>query len=126
MVTKDEVMSVLDQLGYVCLPADIDFLDLLIPKVGEDIMAALNTSAVPEEMHHDYVLAVCGDLLNIRRASGQLNLSALNFDGIKQITEGDTTIVYSENASSEMRFAELTACLEGWQKKIPRFRCLVW
>lgn len=123
---KDEVMELLDQLGYTCTESDIEFIDVLINKVASDIKAVTNTSDVPEEMHMDHVFAVAGELLMIKKGSGKLELSALSFDGIKSITEGDTSVTYADNETDEGKFNGLIAYLTNWHQKAISFRKLVW
>lgn len=124
---KEEIIDLLSQLGYE-YNEDRDgyLIDFLIIKVKEDILAAINTVEIPEEMHQDYIMGVCGELLQIMKTSGQLDLSALTFDGIETITEGDTTIGFSETNSNEATFSKLISYLTNWQSKVPHFRRLVW
>lgn len=124
---KDEVIALLSALNYEYNEeTDGYFLDFMITKVQNDILAAINTSDIPEEMHTDYVMAVCGEFLQLLKDSGRVDPSALSFDGISSIKEGDTTIEFFSGGSSDDKFSNLVDYLTRWREKVPRFRVLLW
>lgn len=125
LMTK-EVMEFLDKIQCVVYPGDETLIGILIDKVGSDLRSVTNLDEIPEDLHEDYVLAVAGELLLIKKGSGQLDLSALSFDGIKQISEGDTSVTFADDETAEGKFNSLIAYLLNWQEKAKRFRRMVW
>ena len=121
-----EVMDILDQIGYTCKPNDQTLIAILMDKISSDIKSYTNTVEVPAEMHYDIVLAVAGELLLIRKGSGQLEIANLRFEGFMSVKEGDTTITYAEGATDEAKFSSLIKYMTDWKKKALRFRRLVW
>lgn len=121
-----KVMEMLDQIGYTCTPKDEKLITFLTEKVESDILSYTNQSELPTQLEPDLILAVCGELLQFRKAEGTLDMGNLNFDGIKSLTEGDTSITFVESETDEAKFSKFVTYLTSWKRKALRFRRLVW
>lgn len=122
---KAEIMALIESLGYTILETDDALIDFFMRKVDSDIKSYTNQSVMPEAMHEDYVLAVCGEFLSLKKNSGEWETSAVSSDSIKSITEGDTTVTYAsaDNTSSvEIMLKKMT----DWEQKALCFRKMVW
>jgi hypothetical protein len=55
---------------------------------------------------------ICGEVLNAKFLSGQLELDALDLDGmIQSVKEGDTTVSFSAEGSDEAKLKGLLSWL---------------
>lgn len=121
-----EVMKLLDQVGYTCVPSDEELINLLLEKVETDMLSYMNLSELPEEMVHDLTIAVMGEFLSFKKNTGQLELSGLKFWGFSEIREGDTTVVTGSGQTEVAKFDEFVTYCGNWKDKAIRFRKLVW
>ena len=121
-----DVMKLLDQVGYTCIPSDEELISLLEEKVKSDMLSYMNLSELPEEMVQDLELAVMGEFLSFKKNTGQLELSNMKFWGFSEIREGDTTVVTGSGQTEVAKFEQFVSYCGNWKEKAISFRSLVW
>lgn len=76
------------------------------------VLNQINRQDIPEGLHEVVVDMICGELLNAKFLSGQLDLDSLNLDGmIQSVKEGDTTVNFSAEGSDEAKLKNLLSWL---------------
>jgi hypothetical protein len=76
------------------------------------VLNEINHQKIPEGLHEVVVDMICGELLNAKFLSGQLDLDSLNLDGmIQSVKEGDTTVNFSAEGSDEAKLKNLLSWL---------------
>ena len=85
--------------GYMVNPEKDDgYINILMEKVTSEIKNNTNQNAVPVGLYHVAVDMVCGEFLQLKSITGQLDETELNTAAvIKAISEGDTSITYAVN-----------------------------
>ena len=132
MVTREQVVKRLGQLGYVATAEDNDQIDFEMEKI---INYVLNYCNIPNEEDIPKILDVriidriCHEFLFYKKNAGELK--NFNYDAvIKQIKEGDTTIQYAVGQGEdtpENRFDSFVKQLkQGFDKWITPHRRLRW
>lgn len=129
MVTRENVIDRLAQLGYTATQADWEQLDFEITKYINYTLNYCNISEVPAIIEPRLIDRVCSDFLYYKKNSGSLN--GFNYDAvIKSIKEGDTTLTYAVGQGEdtpENRFDSFVKQLErGYDKWITPHRRLRW
>lgn len=129
MVTRDDVIDRLKQLGYVATETDYDQIDFELKKIINYTLNYCNIQEVPEIVEPRLIDRVCSDFLYYKKNSGSLD--GFNYDSvIKSIKEGDTTITWAVGQGEdtpENRFDAFVKQLErGYDKWICPFRRLRW
>lgn len=121
-----EVTLRLESLGYNVDFADEEILLYLQNKIERELCNACNTSKVPDGLHYAVVERICGELLKSKYQTGRLNQISVQ-PAIKSISDGDTSITYSEADSSQKQFNTLISNLsKSGANDIPKFRKLKW
>ena len=73
------------------------------------VLNEINHATVPDELFEVVVDMICGEMLNAKFLSGQLDLTALDLNGMVQsVKEGDTQVNFSSEGSDE---AKLICCV---------------
>lgn len=129
MVTRDDVINRLKQLGYTASENDFSHIDFELNKTVDYVMNHCNITAIPEILHRRIADRVCSDFLYFKKNSG--SLAGFNYDAvIKSIKEGDTQIQYAVGQGEdtpENRFDAFVKALErGFDKWITPHRRLRW
>ena len=129
MVTSDDVIDRLKQLGYVATETDYDQIDFELKKIIDYTLNYCNIQEVPEIVEPRLIDRVCSDFLYYKKNSGSLD--GFNYDSvIKSIKEGDTTITWAVGQGEdtpENRFDAFVKQLErGYDKWITPHRKLRW
>lgn len=76
------------------------------------VLNEINHQTVPEGLFEVVVDMICGELLNAKFLSGQLDLDSLDLDGmIQSVKEGDTTVNFSAEGSDEAKLKNLLSWL---------------
>jgi hypothetical protein len=76
------------------------------------VLNEINHQTVPDGLHEVVVDMVCGEVLNAKFLSGQLDLTSLDLDGmIQSVKEGDTTVSFSAEGSDESKLKGLLSWL---------------
>lgn len=129
MVTRDNVIDRLNQLGYTASAEDYDHIDFELKKIINYTLNYCNIQDVPEIIEPRLIERVCGEFLYYKKNSG--SLEGFNYEAvIKQIKEGDTSITYAVGQGEdtpESRFDSFVKHLErGYDKWITPHRRLRW
>lgn len=132
MVTREDVIGRLSQLGYTATENDYDQLDfdiILTINYTLDYCNLTDVTEIPELIYPRMIDRICATFLFNKKNSG--TMEGFDYDAaIKSIKEGDTTIQYVAGQGEdtpENRFDSLVKQLErGYDKWITHFRRLQW
>ena len=130
MVTRENIIDRLKQLGYVATDSDNDQIEFELTKITNYVVNNFTrTEPIPEILDPRIIDRVCSDFLYYKKNSG--SLEGFNYDAvIKQIKEGDTTIQYAVGQGEdtpENRFDGFVKTLErGFDKWCTPHRRLQW
>lgn len=129
MVTRENVVERLGQLGYTATEEDYPSIDFEMNKTLNYVKNYCNITIIPDILDPRIVDRICGDFLFYKKNSGSLN--GFNYDAvIKSIKEGDTTVSYAVGQGEdtpENRFDSFVKSLErGFDKWITPHRRLRW
>ncbi|MBO7393117.1 MAG: hypothetical protein J6U98_02820 [Abditibacteriota bacterium] len=100
-MTAADVIARLAQLGYTATESDAAAIEASIVRADTYIKAFCHIDSIPTELEPYAIDRACGEFLSDRRyiaASGEGGNA-----GIKRITEGDTTIEYSDSTTASGR-----------------------
>lgn len=129
MVTLENVITRLKQLGYEVTDADNEQVEFELTKTLNYVKNYCNITIIPEILDQRIIDRVCSDFLYYKKNSGSLN--GFNYDAvIKQVKEGDTSITYAVGQGEdtpENRFDSFVKNLErGFDKWLTPHRRLRW
>ena len=129
MVTIEQVIDRLGQLGYSYTQNDAETVEFELAKILDYVMNFCNITEIPEILDKRIIDRVCGDFLYYKKNSG--SLEGFNYEEvIKSIKEGDTTITYAVGQGEdtpENRFDAFVKQLErGFDKWLTPHRRLRW
>lgn len=129
MVTRDNVIDRLKQLGYVATESDYEAIDFELNEVINYTLNYCNITEIPEIVEPRLINKVCSYFLYYKKNSG--SLEGFNYDAvIKSIKEGDTTVNYAVGQGEdtpENRFDAFVKKLElSYDKWITPHRRLRW
>lgn len=129
MVTRDNIIDRLKQLGYTTVESDYDAIDFELQEVINYSLNHCNIDEIPEIVEPRLVDRVCSQFLYYKKNSG--SLPGFNYDTvIKSIKEGDTTITYAVGQSEdtpENRFDAFVKKLETtYDKWLTPHRKIRW
>lgn len=129
MVTREQVISRLGQLGYTVSEADNSAIDFELTKILNYVKNYCNITSIPDILDPRITDRVCGEFLFYKKNSG--SLEGFNYDAvIKSIKEGDTTLTYAVGQGEdtpENRFDTFVKHLErAFDKWITPHRRLRW
>lgn len=98
--------------GYVPTDADSWMIAYSIKGTINHVLNQINHSTVPEGLLEVVVDMVCGEVLNAKYTSGQLEMDSLDLDGmIQSVKEGDTQVNFSAEGSDETKLKSLLSWL---------------
>ena len=130
MVTQEDVIDRLKQLGYNATESDYNQIDFELKKIINYVINNFTRNDnIPEILDPRIIDRVCSDFLYYKKNSG--SLEGFNYDAvIKSIKEGDTTITYAVGQGEdtpENRFDAFVKSLErGFDKWCTPHRRLIW
>lgn len=129
MITLEQIVERLGQLGYTVTENDHNHIDYELNKTINYVLNFCNITDIPEILNPRIIDRVCGDFLFYKKNSGSLD--GFNYDAvIKSIKEGDTTITYAVGQGEdtpENRFDSFVKSLDrGFDKWITPHRRLRW
>ena len=129
MVTRENIVERLKQLGHIPSESDYEQIDFELNKILNYVKIYCNITEIPEILDPRIIDRVCADYLFYKKNSGQLD--GFNYDvAIRSIKEGDTQVQYAVGANEdtpESRFDSFVKQLErGFDKWCTRYRRLKW
>ena len=129
MVTRQNVIDRLKQLGYSYTETDNEQIDFELEMTLNYVKNYCNITEIPEILDKRITDRACAYFLFYKKNSGSLD--GFNYDAvIKSIKEGDTTLTYAVGQGEdtpENRFDSFVKSLErGFDKWITPHRRLRW
>lgn len=129
MVTVEQVVKRLEQLGHVATENDTEAIEFELDKILNYVKNFCNITEIPEILDPRIIDRVCCEFLFYQKNSGQLE--GFDYDAvIKELKEGDTTVKYaigSDGDTPESRFDKFLNKMErGFDKWITPHRRLRW
>ena len=129
MVSVKQIADRLQQLGYSANANDYSHIEFELNKIINYTLNYCNILEIPTIVEPRLIDRVCSEFLYLKKNSGELE--GFNYDAvIKQIKEGDTTLVYAVGQGEdtpENRFDSFVKQLErGYDKWITPHRRLRW
>ena len=110
--TVDSVINRLVSFGYVPTEEDAWMIAFSTKGTVNHVLNEINHQKVPDGLVEVVVDMICGEVLNAKFLSGQLELSNLDLDGIVQsVNEGDTSVTFSAEGSDESKLKGLLSWL---------------
>lgn len=126
--TVEAVVKRLVSFGYI--PTDVDTWVIAYSVKGtvNHVRNTTNQTAVPDELFEVVVDMICGEVLNAKFLSGQLELTDLDLDGmIQSVKEGDTQVNFSAEGSDEAKLKGLLSWLiQGKGSDLLCYRKMRW
>lgn len=129
MITIENIIDRLKQLGYTVVETDYEQINFQLNYVINYTLNYCNITEIPEIVEPRLIDRVCCDFLFYKKNSGTLD--GFNYDTvIKSIKEGDTTVTYAVGSGEdtpENRFDSFVKKLErGYDKWLVPHRRLRW
>ena len=110
--TVDSVIQRLVSFGYAPTEDDAWIIAYSIKGTVNHVLNQINRSEIPNGLFEVVVDMACGEVLNAKYGSGQLELANLDLDGmIQSVAEGDTTVSFSAEGSDESKLKNLLSWL---------------
>lgn len=123
----NEVKERLLQLGYTVKESDKTALLFCCNRVEEHIKNVCNVSTVPEELYYKSIDMTCGEFLGGKLAVGELDgYTAEDNRLIKTITEGDTTVTYTDGTDGYTALKNFVSSLSAADSELYSFRKMRW
>lgn len=122
------VVNRLVSLGYTPTDEDSWMIAYSIKGTVNHVLNQINHSTVPEGLVEIVVDMVCGEFLNAKFLSGQLDLNALDLDAmIQSVSQGDTSVSFSAEGSDETKLKGLLSWLiHGKEGDLICYRKMRW
>ena len=122
------VVERLVSLGYTPTDEDTWVIAFSMQKTVNHVLKQINHTTIPEGVAETVVDMICGEFLNAKFLSGQLDLTGLDLDGmIQSVSQGDTSVSFSAEASDETKLKGLLSWLiHGKEGDLICYRKMQW
>jgi hypothetical protein len=122
------VVNRLVSLGYTPTDEDTWVIAFNIQKVTNHVLNQTGHETVPEGLVEMVVDMICGEFLNSKFLSGQLDLTCLDLDGmIQSVSQGDTSVSFNAEGSDETKLKGLLSWLiHGKEGDLICYRKMRW
>ena len=122
------VVERLVSLGYTPTDEDTWVIAFNIQKTVNHVLNQINHKTIPEGLVETVVDMICGEFLNSKFLSGQLDLTSLDLDGmIQSVKQGDTQVNFSAEGSDEAKLKGLLSWLiQGKGSDLLCYRKMRW
>lgn len=108
----EDVVQRLVSFGFIPTDEDAWVIAFSIKGTVNHVLNEINHQTVPDGLREVVVDMICGEMLNAKFLSGQLDLNGLDLDGIIQsVSEGDTSVSFSAEGSGESKLKGLLSWL---------------
>lgn len=126
--TVDSVIQRLVSFGYEPTDSDAWMIAYSTKGTVNHVLNEINHSVIPDGLAEVVVDMICGEVLNGKFLSGQLDMTALDLNGIVQsVKEGDVQVNFSAEGSDEQKAQELFKWLiEGKGSDLLCYRKMRW
>ena len=127
-IFTEDVIKRLVSFGYTPTEEDAWMIAYTTKGTVYRVLNEINHAVVPDGLFEVVVDMICGEVLNAKFLSGQLDLNSLNLDGmIQSVTEGDTTVSFSAEGSDEAKLKGLLSWLiQGKGSDLLCYRKMRW
>ena len=124
----EDVVRRLVSFGFVPIEEDAWMIAYSIKGTVNHVLNKINHSLIPEGLVEIVVDMICGEVLNAKFLSGQLDMAALDLDGmIQSVKEGDTQVNFSTDGSDETKLKGLLSWLiQGKGSDLLCYRKMRW
>ena len=107
-----DVVERLVSFGYTPAESDSWMIAYSIKGTVNHVLNEINHQTVPEGLFEVVVDMICGEVLNAKFQSGQLDMNSLDLNGmIQSVKEGDTQVNFSAEGSDEAKLKNLLSWL---------------
>ena len=122
------VVNRLVSLGYAPTDEDTWVIAFVMQKSTNHILNQTNHKTIPEGLVEIAVDMICGEFLNSKFLSGQLDLTSLDLDGtIQSVSQGDTSVSFDAEGSDESKLKALLSWLiHGKEGDLICYRKMQW
>lgn len=122
------VVNRLVSLSYTPTDEDTWVIAFCIQKTVNHVLNQINHETIPEGLVEIVVDKICGEFLNSKFLSGQLDLTCLDLDGmIQSVKLGDTSVNFSAEGSDEAKLKGLLSWLmHGKEGDLICYRKMRW
>jgi hypothetical protein len=111
-VFTEDVVNRLVSFGYIPTEEDAWMITYTAKGTVNHVLNEINHIKVPDGLHNVVVDMICGEVLNAKYRSGQLDMTCLDLDGmIQSVQEGDTTVSFRAEGSDESKLEGLLSWL---------------
>ena len=126
--TVEAIVKRLVSFGYIPTDADTWMIAYTTKGTVNHVLNETNRTTVPEELFEVVVDMVCGEVLNAKFSSGQLELTDLDLNGtIQSVKQGDTQVNFSAEGSDEAKLKGLLSWLiQGKGSDLLCYRKMRW
>jgi hypothetical protein len=77
------------------------------------VLNQINDQKVPTGLKEIVVDMICGEVMNVKYTTGQLDMETVNLDGaIHSVQQGDTTVTFATNGSNESGGSSMTDLID--------------
>ena len=127
-IFTENVMNRLVSFGFNPTEEDAWMIAFSTKGTVNHVLNEINHQTVPVELFEVVVDMVCGEVLNAKFQSGQLDLTGLDLNGmIQSVKEGDTTVSFSAEGSDESKLNSLlTWLIQGKGCDLLCYRKMRW
>ena len=124
----EDVVKRLVSFGYIPTDADTWVIAYSTKGTVKHILNEINRQTVPDGLTEVVVDMICGEVLNEKFLSGQLDLTNLDLDGmIQSVKQGDTQVNFSAEGSDEAKLKGLLSWLiQGKGSDLLCYRKMQW
>lgn len=124
----NDVLERLVSFGYMPSDADDWLITYSTKGTVNHVLNEINHTTIPEQLCELVVDMICGEILNAKFLSGQLDMGSLDLDGmIQSIKEGDTQVNFSAEGSDEAKLKGLLSWLiQGKGSDLLCYRKMRW
>lgn len=110
--TVESVIQRLVSFGYEPTEEDAWMIAYTTKGTVNHVLNEINHATVPEGLFEVVVDMICGEVLNAKFLSGQLDMTNLDLNGmIQSVSEGDTTVSFNAEGSDEVKLKGLLSWL---------------
>jgi len=114
--------------GYTPTEEDAWMIAFTVKGTVNHVLNEINHKTVPDGLFEVVVDMICGEVLNAKFLSGQLDLTCLDLDGmIQSVSQGDTSVSFSAEGSDEAKLKGLLSWLiHGKEGDLICYRKMRW
>ena len=126
--TVESVVLRLVSFGYTPTDEDAWMIAFTVKGTVNHVLNEINHTKVPDGLFEVVVDMICGEVLNAKFCSGQLDMTNLDLDGmIESVAEGDTTVSFDADGSDEAKLKGLLSWLiQGKGSDLLCYRKMRW